>query len=259
MYKNIKVEKKDKIAVVYVDRPKALNALNSEVLDELYNAFDELEKDSEVRVIILTGSGEKAFVAGADIAEMSKMNAVEAYQFAEKGHKLMNKIDNLEKPVIAAVNGYALGGGLEIALACDFIYASENAKLGFPEVTLGIHPGFGGTQRITKFVGKGIAKELVFTGKMVSAEEAKEMGFVNKVVPQDKLMDEVMKVAQTIANNGPIAVKLAKRLVNASYSSPPDKVSQLEVMSFGICFETEDQKKGMEAFLKKEKYQFQGK
>ncbi len=257
-YKYTKVERKEKVAILYIDRPKALNALNSEVLDELYNVFDELEKDSEIRVIILTGAGEKAFVAGADIAEMAPLNAVGGSDFAEKGHKLMDKIENLDKPVIAMVNGYALGGGLEIALACDFIYAADEAKLGFPEVTLGIHPGFGGTQRIGKFVGKGMAKELVLTGKMITGKEAERIGLVNKAFPKDQLLEETLKTAETIAKNAPIAVKLAKKLVNASYSSPPDRVSKLEVKSFGICFETRDQKEGMKAFLEKKKYEYKG-
>ncbi len=257
-YKNLKIEKKDDIAILYVDRPKALNALNSEVLDELYSAFSELEKDDSVRVIVLTGSGDKAFVAGADIAEMAPLNGVGGFKFAEKGHRLMNKIEHLEKPVIAMVNGYALGGGLEIAISCDFIYAAEDARVGFPEVTLGIHPGFGGTQRITKFVGKGLAKELVLTGKMITGKEAERIGLVNKAVPKENLMEEVMKVAKTIAKNAPLAVKFAKKLVNQSYSSPEDKALELEVKSFGVCFETKDQKGGMEAFLKKEKYPFKG-
>ncbi len=258
-YKNLRIEARDDgIVILYVSRPKVLNALNSEVLEELYNAFDELEKDKDIRVIILTGEGDKAFIAGADIAEMAPLNAVGGSKFSEKGHRVMNKIEHLKKPVIAMVNGYALGGGLEVALSCDFIYAAEDAKLGFPEVTLGIHPGFGGTQRITKFVGKGLAKELVLTGKMISGKEGERIGLVNKALPREKLFEETMKTAKQIAKNGPIAVSLAKDLVNQSYSSAENRALELEVKSFGTLFETKDQKGGMEAFLKKEKYQFKG-
>ncbi|MCS7280526.1 MAG: enoyl-CoA hydratase-related protein [Desulfobacterota bacterium] len=257
-YNNISFDIKDEIALVKINRPKALNALNSETLEELKNLSDELEKRTDVKIIILTGEGDKAFVAGADILEMKDMDPTTGMEFSKKGHQVLSKLENMPKPVIAAVNGYALGGGLELALACDIIYASDKARLGFPEVTLGIHPGFGGTQRLARLVGLARAKELIFTGRVVTAKEAFEMGLVNKVVPHDDLMKEVFSLAETIKSCGPIAVRLAKECVNKSLYLSLEEGLFLEATNFGICFGTKDQKEGMTAFVEKRKPLFKG-
>jgi enoyl-CoA hydratase len=257
-YKNLLVEVADGIAVVKINRPQVLNALNRETLQELRQAMQEVGGRKDVRAIILTGEGEKAFVAGADVAEMKTMSPIEALALSRLGHEALGMIEGLTKPVIAAVNGYALGGGLEIALACDFIYASEKAKLGLPEVTLGIFPGFGGTQRLPRLIGQGRAKELIFTGKMIDASEANALGIVNKVFPSDKLMDEVLKTARTIAQNGPVAVSMAKGAVNAGYDEGREAGEAIEMTAWGNAFATHDQKEGMGAFLEKRKPEFKG-
>ncbi len=253
------LEKKAPLATVIINRPKALNALNSKVLTALDNILDSLNEDNEVRVVILTGAGEKAFVAGADIAEMSQMSPLEGAGFSRFGQLVFKKVQDLKKPVIAAVNGFALGGGSELALASDFIYASDNAKFGVPEVTLGIFPGFGGTQRLPRLLGKGLAKEMILTGKMISAQEAYEIGMINRVMPQSDLMEAVKKVALQIAKNGPIAVSIAKNLVDVGYDIPLDDGCLMESRSFGMCCATEDKKEGMKAFLEKRKPEFTGK
>jgi len=253
------LEKTPPLATITINRPKALNALNSKVLTELDGILDRLNEDDEVRVVILTGSGEKAFVAGADIAEMSQMSPLEGAGFSRFGQLVFKKVQDLKKPVIAAVNGFALGGGSELALASDFIYASDNAKFGVPEVTLGIFPGFGGTQRLPRLLGKGQAKEMILTGKMISAQEAYEIGMVNKVMPLSELMEAVKKVALQIAKNGPIAVSIAKNLVDVGYDIPLDDGCLMESRSFGMCCATEDKKEGMKAFLEKRKPEFTGK
>lgn len=257
-YKNLLVEVKDGIALVKINRPKVLNALNEETLRELQGALKEVAGRKDVRVVILTGEGDKAFVAGADIAAMKAMNPREALAFSRLGHDTLGMIENLHQPVIAAVNGFALGGGLEIALACDFIYASEKAKLGVPEVTLGIFPGFGGTQRLPRLIGKGRAKELIYTGGMIDASEASTLGIVNKVFPADTLMEEVFKTARTIAQNGPVAVSMAKASVNAGYDEGCMEGEALEITAWANVFATHDQKEGMGAFLEKRKPQFKG-
>jgi enoyl-CoA hydratase len=257
-YKNLLVEIEDGIAFVKINRPSVLNALNRETLRELQQAMKEVEGREDVRAVILTGEGEKAFVAGADVAEMKAMNPAEALAFSRLGHDTLGMIEALTKPVIAAVNGFALGGGLEIALACDFIYASEKAKLGVPEVTLGIFPGFGGTQRLPRLIGKGRAKELIFTGEMIDAREAYDLGIVNKVFPPDKLMEEVFKTARTIAQNGPVGVSMAKGSVNAGYDVGGSEGEAIEITTWANSFATHDQKEGMEAFLEKRKPQFKG-
>lgn len=257
-YNNLILEIKDGIAFLKFNRPKALNALNSETLDELKAACESLYMNQDVRVVIVTGEGEKAFVAGADIIEMKDMSAIEGMNFSQRGHESISMLEKIDKPTIAAVNGFALGGGFEVALACDFIYASENAKVGFPETTLGILPGFGGTQRAAKIVGLAKAKELIFTGKMISAGEAYEMGLVNKVFPQEKLMEEVMAVAQKIKANGPFGVRLAKECVNNSLHLGIDEGLMMEAKDFGLCFATKDQKEGMTAFVEKRKPTFTG-
>jgi len=257
-YKNLLVEINNGIAVLKINRPKALNALNSETLIEINDAGRALQKNKDVWVIVVTGEGDKAFIAGADIVEMKDLNAVEGMLFSQRGHDAFATLENMNKPVIAAVNGFALGGGFEVALACDIIYASDKAKIGFPEATLGIFPGFGGTQRAAKLVGLAKAKELIFTGKMIGAAEAYEMGLVNKVVPHEELMKEVMALAEKIKSNGPIAIGLAKECINKSLSLDMDSALMLEAKDFGLCFGTKDQKEGMTAFVEKRKATFKG-
>ncbi len=257
-YKNLLLEIQDGVAVVKFNRPKALNALNSETLIELKDMAEKLNENKDVRVVILTGEGDKAFVAGADILEMKDLTALEGAAFSQRGHDAFAALENMQKPVIAAVNGYALGGGFEVALACDIIYASDKARVGFPETTLGIFPGFGGTQRTAKLVGMAKAKELIFTGKNITAQEAYEMGLVNKVVPQAELMGEVMKLAAQLKANGPFAIRLAKECISRSLSMDTENALMLEAKDFGFCFGTKDQKEGMTAFVEKRKATFSG-
>ncbi len=258
-YKNILLSFEGEIGILAMNRPKALNALNIETLREIQTGIEEVRGHSELRVLILTGSGEKAFVAGADIAEMKGMNSIEALNFSKLGHLTLKMIQDLDRPVIAAVNGYALGGGMEIALACDFIYASENARFGLPEVTLGIFPGFGGTQRLPRLIGKGKAKELILTGKMITAQEAFQLGILNRVFPQASLMEETKKAALQVAANGAIGVRLAKMVVDAGFNMDLTEACTLESYAFGFGFTTEDQKEGMTAFVEKRKPNFKGK
>lgn len=252
MYETIKYEKKDQIAYITVNRPKQMNALNSVVLEELYDAFEKAGTDDEIRVILLTGEG-KAFVAGADIAEMSKMSPVQAREFGKKGHKLMNYIHNVETPVIAAINGFALGGGCELSMACDIRIASENAKFGQPEVGLGLIPGFAGNLRLPRLVGKGMAKYMILTGEMIDAEDAFRIGLVQKVVPAEELMAEAEKIANKIIAQAPIAVKYAKDVINNGYDMDLKSASAYEVNTFGIPFASEDMIEGTSAFLEKRK------
>jgi enoyl-CoA hydratase len=255
-YENISLSMEEGIAILKVNRPKVLNALNRATLLEIQRALKELEKDPGVRVLIITGEGEKAFVAGADISEMAPMNPKEALEFSKLGHETLSLVEEFPCPVIAAVNGYALGGGLELVLACDIILASENARLGLPEVTLGICPGFGGTQRLPRLIGKARAKELIFTGEMIDAKKAYEYGIVNKVVPQDKLLDEAKEIARKIAKNGPLAVRTAKRLVEMGLETSLRNGEAMEMEAWANLFATEDQKEGMKAFLEKRKPEF---
>jgi enoyl-CoA hydratase len=256
---NVVVEKENAIGIISMNRPNALNALNSDTLSDLKTAIKAMGDDPEVSVIIITGTGEKAFVAGADIKEMQDMSPLEARTFMHFGQRVFSDIDNSPKPVIAAVNGYALGGGCELALSCDIILASESAKFGLPEVTLGIHPGFGGTQRLPRLVGAAKAKELIFTGEMIDAAEAKAIGLVNKVVPKDKLMDEAKDLANKILKNGQIAIRLVKSAINAGLNVPLDKGLAYEAETQGLAFATEDKKEGLSAFLEKRKPNFKGK
>lgn len=258
-YKNILCEINEGVALVTVNRPGSLNALNSEVLSELECAFYELEQDGKAQVVIVTGAGEKAFVAGADIKEMAAMNAFQGHQFALKGQRLMLFIQKMTKPVIAAVNGYALGGGLELALACDIIYASENAKVGFPEVTLGIIPGFGGTQNLSRLIGPNRAKELVFSGRIVSAQKALAWGIANEVCPQAELAGKALELAREIAKNGRLGVGYAKNAIVNGLNMSKEDGFRYESSLFGVLFATEDQKEGMGAFVEKRKAQFKGK
>lgn len=250
MYENIKYEVKGNLGYLTINRPKALNALNTEVLSELADALKEIEADDAVKAVIVTGEG-KAFVAGADIAQMSKLNAVEGRAMMQAGHKVMNTIDQMPKPFIAAVNGFALGGGCELAMACDIRIASSKAKFGQPEVGLGIIPGFCGTQRLSRLVGKGMAKYLIYSAEMINAEEAFRIGLVEKVVEPDALMEAAEKMANTIASKAPIAVAQAKIAINNGFDMDLKSASQLEVEATTVCFGSEDQKEGMAAFLEK--------
>ncbi|UCG70658.1 MAG: enoyl-CoA hydratase/isomerase family protein [Thermoplasmata archaeon] len=257
--KNVILEKDKNIGIISMNRPQALNALNSETLTDIRTAAQELNDDPDIGVIIITGVGEKAFVAGADIKEMKDMTPLEARKFMHFGQSVFNVIDNLPKPTIAAVNGYALGGGCELALACDMILASDKAKFGLPEVTLGIHPGFGGTQRLPRLVGSAKAKELIFTGEMIDANEALRIGLVNKVVSQEELMGEAKTLAQKILKNGQLAIRLVKSAINAGLNVPLEKGLAYEAETQGLAFATEDKNEGLNAFLEKRKPNFQGK
>ena len=250
------VEKNDGIALLTINRPKALNALNSEVLSELANVLLDLELDAEVKVVILTGAGEKAFVAGADIAEMAQIDPPAASEFSRKGQQTMLFIEQMKKPVIAAVNGFALGGGLELAMACDFIYASERAKLGLPEVTLGIMPGFGGTQNLSRAIGPKRASEMVFSGKMYSAQKLMDWGLINEVVSAEELLPKVKEVAALIENVGLLGVAAAKDALINGLNMGEAEGFKYESTLFGNLFATQDQQEGMSAFLEKRKPSF---
>lgn len=250
---NVEFEKKNNIGIVTVSRPKALNALNFDTLKELDLVLDQIKGDRDIYCVIITGAGEKAFVAGADISEMKDMNVFKAREFSIYGNKVFRKIELLEQPVIAAVNGYALGGGCELALCCDIRVASENAVFGQPEVSLGITPGFGGTQRLARIVGIGKTKEMLFTGANIKAEEALNIGLVNKVVPLEALMQEAGALAEKIAKNAPIAVKYTKEAINRGMQCDMDTAACYETEVFAQCFASEDQKNAMSAFVEKRK------
>lgn len=240
------------VGVVTINRPKALNALNSGVLEELEATFNQVDLET-TRVIILTGAGTKSFVAGADIAEMSTLTKEEGEAFGKKGNDVFRKIETFPLPVIAAVNGFALGGGCEISMSCDIRICSENAVFGQPEVGLGITPGFGGTQRLARIIGVGKAKEMIYSASNIKAEEAYRIGLVNAVYPQEELMDMAKKLANKIARNAPIAVRACKSAMNEGLDVDMDKAIVVEEKAFGSCFETEDQVEGMKAFLEKRK------
>lgn len=256
-YENIKLETQGPISTLTIDRPKALNALNSKTLQEIESALQSLGPDT--RVLIVTGGGEKAFVAGADISEMSSISAAQAREFAALGHRVFLTLESLPFPTIAAVNGFALGGGCELALACDLIYASEKAKMGLPEVSLGVIPGFGGTQRLARLVGKMRAKELIFSGGHVTAAQAKEYGMVLEVLPPEKLMEHCQGVAAKILKNGPLAVSQAKRVIEFGVDQDLRAANELERQGFAVLFGSEDQREGMKAFLEKRPASFTGK
>jgi enoyl-CoA hydratase len=257
-YENIIFQVDAGIATIKFNRPKALNALNTALLDEFSRALDEIAGDESIRVLVLTGAGDKSFVAGADINELAACNALTAKNFSRKGHTIIGKLQELPIPVIAAVNGFALGGGTEIAIACDFIYASENAKFGQPEINLGVIPGFGGTQRLPRLIGPNRAKEMVFTGKMISAAEAEQLGLANKVVPQDQLMDEVIKTAKEIASKGKLSLRIAKETINYGLNADLTTGIHIEIEGFGLCYGSSDAKEGTSAFLEKRKANFKG-
>lgn len=258
-FQHLLLDKKDFIATVTVNREKALNALNPEVLREIQECFTTLSADAEVRAVIVTGAGDKAFVAGADISAMSQMSEADAMEFGKLGHGAMNAVDHCKKPVIAAVNGFCLGGGLELALSCDFIYASEKAKLGLPETNLGLFPGWGGTQRLARLVGKGVAKELIFSAKVISAAEALSFGIVNRLCKPEELLGDARAVASEIAKKGPVAVQMAKQVINEGFDLPLPHGLEKEKTTFPKCFATGDLKEGLAAFLEKRPAQFKGK
>ena len=248
----VSCEVQDRVAVLTIDRPKALNALNPEVLNDLRLAFEGIDQDV-VRCVILTGAGDKSFVAGADIASMSTMTKAEGEAFGKQGNDVFLMVENFPLPVIAAVNGFALGGGNELAMSCDIRLASENALFGQPEVGLGITPGFGGTQRLARVVGVGMAKQLVYSATNIKADEALRIGLVNAVYAPDQLMDAARKLAGKIASNAPIAVRNCKRAINEGIELPIAEAVQVEERLFGACFETHDQVEGMSCFLSREK------
>ena len=255
MYENIKYEVKENIAYVTINRPQAMNALNMDVLNELFDAFTAIDKSEEIRAVVLTGEG-KAFVAGADIAQMHQLNALEGRQMMIMGHKVMNLIENNTKPVIAAVNGFALGGGCELAMACDMRIASEKAKFAQPEVGLGIIPGFGGTQRLARLVGKGMAKYMILSAEMIKADEAHRIGLVEKVVAPEELLVEAERIAKVIASKAPIAVSTAKSAINNGYDMDMKSASVFEIETFTAAFGSEDKTEGMAAFLEKRAPEF---
>lgn len=257
-YENIYIEEENNIAIITINRPKKLNALNKRTIDELHMAFKELDEDKETKAIIITGSGEKAFVAGADISEFAHFSLEEAWQLAAEGQKLLfNLVENLSTPVVAAINGFALGGGLELAMSCHFRIASENAKMGLPEVSLGVIPGYGGTQRLPQLVGKGRAMEMIMTAGMIDAEKALAYGLVNYTVPQEELLPLCHKIVSRISNNSSVAIKYAINAVNAGFKYDVNGYAA-EIDAFGSCFGTNDFKEGTSAFLEKRKADFPG-
>jgi enoyl-CoA hydratase/carnithine racemase len=258
-YENILLEKKNAIAYVTINRPKVLNALNMATMEELGTAFLDIRSDASIRVAILTGAGEKAFVAGADIGELAKQDAVSGKEYAHRGQAVLDLIENLGKPVIACINGLALGGGCELALACTMRLASDNAKLGQPEVKLGIIPGYGGTQRLPRLVGKGLAMQMVLSGEMISAQEAHRMGLVNEVTPAAELIPRAESLAAKIIANAPLAVQYAIEAVNKGIEMTLAEGLFLEATLFGVCCATEDKKEGTTAFLEKRPAGFKGK
>ncbi|MDD2242570.1 MAG: short-chain-enoyl-CoA hydratase [Bacteroidales bacterium] len=249
-YTKLIVDVKDKICTVKINNPEAMNALNSTILSELDEALTEIAANEEVSVVVITGEG-RAFVAGADISQMSTMNATEGKAFGVQGSAVFRKIENLDKPVIAAINGFALGGGCELAMACDIRIASNKAKIGQPETGLGITPGFSGTQRLPRIVGPGKAKEIIYTAKPITADEAYRIGLVNSVVEPEALMDAAYAMAKQIAKNAPIALKYSKEAIDKGMQTDIDSAISLENDLFALCFSTEDQKEGMKAFFEK--------
>src|ERR1700680_1583366 len=258
-FENILFEKKGAIAYVTVNRPKVLNALNMATMEELRAAFTAIQDDREVRVAIMTGAGEKAFIAGADIGELAKHDAVSGKEYTHRGQSVLDLVENLGKPVIACINGFALGGGCEIAMACTMRLASENAKLGQPEVKLGIIPGYGGTQRLPRLVGKGIAMQLVLAGEMISAQEAHRIGLVNEVTAAAELIPRAEGISAKIIANAPLAVQYAMEAVNKGMEMTLAEGLYLEAALFGVCCATEDKKEGTMAFLEKRAAGFKGK
>ena len=257
-YQNIKLEIADGVATLSVDRPKVLNALNADTLNELEHAFDACRENESVRALVVTGSGDKAFVAGADIKELAQMTPLSAKELAYRGQQVYARVEHMGKPTIAMVNGFALGGGLELALACNLRTASTNAKMGLPEVSLGIIPGYGGTQRLGRIAGPAVAREWILTGDMFSAEEAHRLGIVNRIFPPEELVAGTMKMVETILSRGPIAVRFAIEAISRGSNMPQREGEILECDLFGLAASTEDMHEGMAAFLEKRKPHFQG-
>ena len=258
-YANILLERPEAgVCLVTVNRPKALNALNGDTLDEIARAIGEVAADAAARVLLVTGAGDRAFVAGADIAQMQGFTPAEAQAFSEKGNRTFRALELLPIPAIALVNGFALGGGCELAMACDWVIASERAQFGQPEVNLGVVAGFGGTQRLPRLVGRALAMELLTTGRMIKADEALRIGLVNHVVPAGELRDKGLEMARTIASKGPVAVRLTKQIVQRGQDMDLANACQQEAYAFGITCATEDQKEGMKAFLEKRPARFTG-
>jgi enoyl-CoA hydratase len=258
-YKNILFTVEDGVALLTFNRPKALNAMNSETMCELKDAIGKCQCDAEIKVLVLTGAGDKAFVAGADIAQMQNFRPQETITFMELGHETLRQMETMAKPVIAAVNGFALGGGTEISLACDFRFASEKAVFGQPEILIGIIPGWGGTQRLPRIIGMGRAKELIMGGEQIKAARAYEIGLVNRVYPAEELLPETLKFARKLAALPGFSLKMAKHSINYGYDQSLDAACRLEVECCAQCFSTDDQKEGMTAFLEKRKPVFTGK
>jgi enoyl-CoA hydratase len=257
-YETIRLEFEEALAILTIDRPKALNAFNTKALQEVELALRFLSHNSQLRALIVTGAGEKAFVAGADIAEMVNFTPNEAREFAGVGHRVFHLMESLSIPTIAAVNGFALGGGCELALCCDLIYASEKARFGLPEVSLGVIPGFGGTQRLTRLVGRVRAKEMIFTGDIIDAAKARDIGMVLEVIAPDKLMDHCRTVAQKMMKKGPLAIAQAKRIIEFGADGDLRSANELERQGFSMLFGSDDQREGMRAFLEKRQASFRG-
>ncbi len=252
-------EKSEGIATITINRPKALNALNKQAVQEILSRLNDAEADETVKVIVITGTGDKAFCVGLDLKAVKGISAVNGMNLSLLGQELTKKIESLRKPVIAAINGYALGGGLELAMSCDLRIASENAKVGQPELNVGLIPGWGGTQRLPRLVGRGLAKELIFTGKMIDAETAKQLGVLNKVVPPDQLKSVVKELAAELMTKPPIGIQLAKQLINSSIETDLTKGLVQEAQAFGVLASTEDFDEGVAAFIEKRKPQYKGK
>jgi enoyl-CoA hydratase len=257
-FKFITYDKSEGIATITLNRPEALNAFSKEVIEEIMHALEELKNDENVRVVVLTGAGEKAFSAGADIKAMVGMTALKARELSLMGERLCLALENLEKPVIAALNGYALGGGLEVAMSCDLRIASENARVGQTEINIGLIPGWGGTQRLTRLIGRTKAKELVFTGRMIDAKTAEQLGIVNMVLPADKFRETVRQFALELASKAPVAIRVAKALINKGADISLDSALALEREGFAVVASTEDLKEGVSAFTEKRKPVFKG-
>jgi len=259
MYDNVLLDIQERIATLTINRPKALNALNIETLLDIKAAVEQVRNNDEVDVLIITGAGDKAFVAGADITAMVNMTAMEGRAFGRLGGEVTNLIETISKPIIASIDGFCLGGGCELAMACDFRICSDKSKFGQPEVGLGVTPGFGGTQRLPRLIGTSMAKQLLFTGEVISAQEALRIGLVNQVVFGDRLKTEVLKIAQMIVSRGQLAVRLCKDAVNNGMQVDITRAMSIESDIFGLCFATSDQKEGMRAFMERKKAHFIGK